>query len=139
MKFRIVLFVVLFLLSFTLPMLAQDGSVGQSIDDWLVFAAASVTLLTSLFELVIRYLFPDTQIRAGVVGGWVQAFAIVIFLGAGLLGFMENLNAGVEFLNGLAGPLTSIAILVFGPDALRPQSERRILGREQGARATSLN
>lgn len=139
-KYRIVFFVLLFLLAFSLPLLAQEApdSVGTKIDDWLVFASASITLITSLGELAIRYLFPQSRVSSNTVGGWVQAVAVIIFLGVGAAGYMEQLNSGVDFLNSLSGPLTSLAIILFGPDIFRPMSERKIIGRAQGEKYRGL-
>ena len=143
MKIKITTVVLLFMILFIMigPLMAQsevEGTLGEQVDTFQVFAAAGLTFLVMVIDLVIRGVFPDWVVPVNRISVIVQAGAAIMYIVAFSGGMITQLNIGADFLNTISVPLGGLLIIVYGPDSVRPENERVVVGRAQGNRWAQL-
>lgn len=126
-----------------------EPALGEQVDVFLVLALPATILIATIIGQVLKFLFPEQQIATETLAGWVRGIFAIGYILALLMGFSEQLTAGVTFLNDVSEPvlmllglLLGVPAVIVGPSALYEYAKKRdwpFLGQKQGQRALAFN
>ncbi|MBZ0297095.1 MAG: hypothetical protein K8L99_31330 [Anaerolineae bacterium] len=117
------------------------GDYNGNIDDFLNGAVIALNFIAFLVIAGLKWAIPGTQVKTETIYLFVVGIAALVYILATLAGLVEQLDAGVNFLNAIAEPLTNIILLLIGPAltySVAKAGKVPALGDHQGDKSFSL-